>query len=164
MAGFIPEAKGSPASTGLYDASKAGEPSPRVKKAFFRTQGESDYNGSYAGPQDLRYACVLALCLVAAELSLSWSHHMMWERRQQGVPAYPGPVHHAHAHAHAPAGGWCWHIGCKTRQLAMIVFSAGVPITSVPHMLTLTVFSQVPSSIGTLQAQPYWLCHSLTLM
>eukprot|EP00199_Chlamydomonas_sp_CCMP681_P001252 CAMPEP_0119115726 /NCGR_PEP_ID=MMETSP1180-20130426/51898_1 /TAXON_ID=3052 ORGANISM="Chlamydomonas cf sp, Strain CCMP681" /NCGR_SAMPLE_ID=MMETSP1180 /ASSEMBLY_ACC=CAM_ASM_000741 /LENGTH=630 /DNA_ID=CAMNT_0007104815 /DNA_START=17 /DNA_END=1909 /DNA_ORIENTATION=- len=39
VAGFVPEAKGSPAATGLYDAEVAGEPAPRARKAFYRTQG-----------------------------------------------------------------------------------------------------------------------------
>ncbi|KAF5843913.1 hypothetical protein DUNSADRAFT_35, partial [Dunaliella salina] len=39
-AAFIPEAKGSPASAGIYDYTQA-EPTPRTRKGFFRTQGAS---------------------------------------------------------------------------------------------------------------------------
>lgn len=42
LAAFIPEAKGSPASAGIYSWAGEGpvEPQPIVKKSFFRTQGE----------------------------------------------------------------------------------------------------------------------------
>lgn len=38
LAVWTPEAKGQPATAGVYDYT-SGEPAPIVKKAFFRTQG-----------------------------------------------------------------------------------------------------------------------------
>lgn len=47
LAAFIPEAKGSPASAGIYSWAGEGpvEPQPIVKKSFFRTQGEWEAGG-----------------------------------------------------------------------------------------------------------------------